>query len=886
MDKKEKWKSINNCVKDSFLELFSTYELTSLIFYSGLLFCGIFILDYYNVPTQIIQQIPVTIIWVVISVILVIFITWLIASHILDLFHIVSANFVDATSFTVATSLFSYSIVRLYILGQAPYTIVSSIACLISFSTLVIRLILRCYKLYYTNKKTSNLIDLKDLFENQFTYVQGKPILLSENDVDYDLLDRGAITNQLYRSIIHCQPNQSYVISLEGEWGSGKTTIINNTKRLLRENATADKGYIYIDDFDPWLYGTQEALLSAMLETIIDHLGMHYSPSHFDGTIKELCETVPINHWSGNFIKSIFSASVKPQSDVARLKQITSRYLRSVNKTVVFFIDNFDRTNEDNVIFLFKLIAKVFDLPGIIFVLSFEQERINAILEKTHHLDPRFKEKIIQQEIKVPAISEEKSQLLYFTCISNLLMAYGVTDDKIKDFAPVAKYIFEKTRTVRTFKRMVNSVFPIVFCDDTLLRKSDLLAIEAIHFYDPELFYTIYKSSRYFISHDKSLEDSLKVSFNKEAFNNDCKSFFENLFAKHEDAKELLSTLFPYVKRYKSKLIFESNSQFSDPETIEISKQARICSGKYFDLYFSYSTNNHIAILENIKSMISSINNTPNTSTDAELQKTINIVHAHLLALKNEDHKEWIEELQKNISDINTSNVFSVAVSLYRLIYHLDNNNSDYGFGLGSRSRAEYIISSLLEKCSESEFEKFLSIIKYDYRQIRVIHSLHYWMSSEELDHAVTYKTRVELLWDTFADMCNRIVEKNICLYHNDYYYSHNAWGLYQYYKHTENVSEFTAYIINNLSTDNIYRVLWDITSTSIGNQYRYSINEEYFNLFINNTDLVDKLLESSPPRSKDEEFVLQIYYAFRNGSPDIWVDKGITVPTYKELRL
>lgn len=882
--KKEKWSALWKCIKESAAELVTTYDLVKLFFFSGALFCSAFILDYLDIPSQLIQKIPPIIVVVVLSVLLVVLVALLIGLHIFDLFRIVSVNPIDALSFTALLSTLAYTPIRTLVLGRGLYTGIASLVSTISFLVMLIRFIFHCVKLHQTNSKKSNLIDLRDLLENRFTRITGKPILLLEKDVDYDLLDRGGITNQLYRSIIHCQPYQSYVISLEGEWGIGKTTIINNVKRLLRENPVSNKEYIYIDDFDPWLYGSQEALLLAMLETLVHHSGMRYSPSRFSGIIQGLRETVSNSHPAGSFLYNLLFDPTKNGNSIAKLKQRISRYLRTTNKTIVFFIDNLDRANDENVMFLFKLIGIVFDLPGIIYVLSFEKDRINAILENTEHFDPRFTEKIIQQEIKVPAISEERSKNLYAACITNLLEAYGVPLAEIQEYVPAAQYIVGKTHNIRRFKRMVNSVFPIVFCDDTLLKKSDLLAIEAIHFYDPELFYAIYRNPKFFISHDKNPSVVMELGFNKKTFNAEGSDFFKTLLAKHEDARNLLSVIFPYVKRYENGTLLEPDNLFSDPEYAQIAKQSRICSGKYFDLYFSYSTNNYIAIRKSVETMIASINKLQNARVDKYLEEAAKIVQKHLFALKEDEHKEWIERLQNHIPDIADEHILSVAVSLYALIYYLNDDNSM--FGLGARTRAEYIISILLEKCSKREFEDFLSLTREDYRQLRVIYSIHHWMASEKLEHTNVCKSRAEILLSHYADMCNQIIKENICLFSETYYYPKNAWGLYYYYKETDGVSTFTSYVAKNLSIETIYRAIWDVVTTSISDHYTYSIPEDNFIIFISNPKLVDQLIAQRPPKSKDEEFVLQVYEAFRNGEPDEWGHKGITTHTAKNLSL
>ena len=812
----------------------------------------------------------------------VIVVIWLLEIHILDLFRIASVNLLDGIAITAIPSLLTYSVIRPIAIGSCVYVTFALWSSLILFVFTSIRFIIHCIVLYRTEKKTSNLIDLADLYKGTLSQPVPRPILLAEKDVDYDLLEREGVTNQLYRSIIHCQPEQSYVISLEGEWGAGKTTIINNTKRLLRSDIHSTNDYILVDDFDPWLYGTQESLLLAMFESLVRHSGMRYSPSRSSRTIRTLRETVANSHWTGNLLHIIFHDI----DSVTKLKHRISSYLRTNGKSIVFFIDNLDRATDENIIFLFKLIGIVFDLPRVIYVLSFERERINSVLKNTHEIDPRFTEKIIQQEIRVPTISAEKSQNLYSTCLINLLTAYGISGNEIKEFVPAAKYIIKKTKNIRMFKRMVNSVFPIVFCDNNLLKKSDLFAIEAIHFFDPELFYSIYNNPQFFISHEQDSVIALELGFNKDAFNKQGSEFFKHLFSTHADAIDLLSELFPYVERYKKGNTLKSTNLFSDPLAEQIKKESRICDGKYFDLYFSYSTNDYVVIRRDIESLISDMNSIAHTTDDVELKAVAQAIQNHLLSFKSDDHREWVERLQLHLSDIVQERMFSVAVALYTMINHFDHSGSMLGYGLDAHTRIEYIISELLLKCTEKEFEEFISIISKDYRQLRVIRSILQWMSSEKREQTEVRIKRSERLKMQFNNICRQILEQHINLYSDNNYYPKNTWGLYSYCKAHDDTESFSAYISKILSPASVYRILWDLTTTSIGDSYAYSISDENFRIYIIDADLADNLVKERPPQSKDEEFVFNVYEAFRRGKPDEWGEKRISSTTNRILQL
>ena len=49
---------------------------------------------------------------------------------------------------------------------------------------------------------------------------------------------------------------------------------------------------------------------------------------------------------------------------------------------------------------------------------------------------------------------------------------------------------------------------------------------------------------------------------------------------------------------------------------------------------------------------------------------------------------------------------------------------------------------------------------------------------------------------------------------------------------------------------------------------------------------MVKKLVEENPPKSKDEEFVYQMYAAYCNEEPNVWGRKGVVTATAVVLNL
>lgn len=138
-----------------------------------------------------------------------------------------------------------------------------------------------------------------------------------------------------------------------------------------------------------------------------------------------------------------------------------------------------------------------------------------------------------------------------------------------------------------------------------------------------------------------------------------------------------------------------------------------------------------------------------------------------------------------------------------------------------------------------------------------------------------------------FEGMVENIINKNINLYDSNYYKAKNINGLYLYYRDKEKTNEFKNYIINIIENDNskIFKVLWDIIEYSVETTGMYFIKDKDINIFLGDKSIVDKILSEIKPRTEDEEFVLKIYEAYKNGNTAGDDIKGL-VSDERELNL
>lgn len=707
-----------------------------------------------------------------------------------------------------------------------------------------------------------NVYDLKQLYNGDIKECRGL-ILIDEVEVNYDLLNRERIISDIYDLIIQCNPKKKFVLSLEGTWGSGKTTIINNVKSKLINN----RDIIIIDEFDPWSYSNECSMFRGMFDAILHKTGIKYSISKTREYVNDLYNILFDSDY-GNGIRALKIYRQDDENEILRIKSMINKYLDVSNKKVIFIIDNIDRAEAKNVIMLFKLVGNIFDFERIIYLLSFDDLRVKSILENNLEIDYEYLKKIIQVQVKVPEISQKVKEEVVGKCLNNLLVLYG--EKELSNYASLIKEISAMIVDIRDLKRILNSVISFSYKSNKYLCLRDVIVIKLIELYNYELFYSIKDNPQYYLSYDKEFNtEAFSAVFDKNSLNQNAKKYFDDLFRREENKKykRILAEIFPYVDKYIKghKLEEESGVTYIDREKYsKVIRNRSVSSAKYFDLYFTQDKNEFIIINNEIESYIKDLNR--NNSRD-EAENKLN----RILTVNPEYyHKVLFETLQCYVEQVIPGQLANLAYSIFSNIYYI--NNSSQFMGLSARERAQAIIADILLKISNEEFILFMSNIEEQYDKLYIISSVGYWIEkSNEVKEEL--KGDRQRQWNLLLNnMGARVYDDNIDLY-NDYYHSRNIWGLYHAIKGTSR--EIKTYVSKVISIQNVVRVLFDTCGVSIGRGYQYSINSKNFDE-LTSTEEIGALINNRVSNTNDEQFVLDVYQRFKENTTDEWGEKGI----------
>lgn len=857
-------------MKKYWTEFKNSYKILRILKYSLVSLIVLLVVDNYNLLTKVsgssFQRLIIILILIYLSV-------EVIDNKLISVLKLKIINYIDMLLVCLVIIGVSFSAINYRLYPMQIYKTVTPLAIVcLCFITLIYRIIV-ISKGYKDINRDTNVHDLKELYEGTITTDNGI-ILINEDEVEYDLLSRDSIIDNLYDTLINCNPAKKFVISLEGAWGIGKTTILNIVVARIKEN---HEDVIIIRDFDPWTYNDECSMFRAMFDIILRESKMKYSIAKANKLIDDLYGLLFENKQMKGF-KNFNIFKRNDDLNISNIKRMVNNYLEVNNKKIIFIIDNLDRASNDNINLIFKLVNNVFDFKYVTYVLAYDEDRIKKVLEENLTMDYDYLKKVIQLQIKVPEIQTNVKKDVVNKCVSNLLALYGVNKDELKQYDTFIGSLSDIIGDIRDFKRFLNSVMSFAYRSHKHLNPVDIVGIEVIKIYNYKLYKSILENRQFFISHDKEYcAMSFEYALDSKKLNAEAKVYFDNLFEDNENKKNisLLEMLFPYISKYGKKRILEFETPIiydRSEELKELTRNNRICSAKFFDLYFNNSTNEFIHINKVLGEWIISIN---------QGKEIDELVIGIIKDTDKELHKVLMETIQYYIDDIKEDKLGQIAISFFNKLDYID--DSSVFLGVNAKDRATYIISKLLLKVSSNEFNNFLNNIRKSYKRLSVIDTIIYDLENDSSELKVLAKDRSTKLKDILKNMNNEIYEKSIDIYENVNYSSKNIWGLYNNFK--ENSLEIKDYVGRILNSDNIIKFLYDVVRMSHGQTFNYYITKDYIERFTS-IEVVDKLISERKENTEDEEFVLSVYRVFKEEKTDYSGKCNVVCESERKVKL
>ncbi|MFM1681839.1 KAP family P-loop NTPase fold protein [Aeromonas salmonicida] len=263
-------------------------------------------------------------------------------------------------------------------------------------------------------------------------YHNDQPILGGPNEPD--LLNRFNFANNLANVLLLNHDDDCLTVSLEGEWGYGKTSVINLVKYVLSEKETTP----IIIEYNPWLAGKPESLIQDFLLQFSSQLNIKDNSEVALKAAQELiaysslfsvAKLVPgAEPWASIIEKvlSKFGSSTKKIAELKKLdllgkKKAVVAAIEKIKTPIVVIIDDIDRLTPSETFQVLRLVKAVADFSGTSFLLAFDSNYITSVLDKNDIVNAsEYINKIVQLRIPLPVISERGMNELANSELANL----------------------------------------------------------------------------------------------------------------------------------------------------------------------------------------------------------------------------------------------------------------------------------------------------------------------------------------------------------------------------------------------------------------------------------------------------------------------------------
>ncbi|SDW21892.1 KAP family P-loop NTPase fold protein [Nitrosomonas oligotropha] len=248
------------------------------------------------------------------------------------------------------------------------------------------------------------------------------PTFLHDQPAEDDAFGREPFAKSLACSLVLPNNSPGLVVGIEGEWGSGKSTLIGFITKHLRANQKA-----IVIDFNPWMVSTTGALVETLIEQIAVSIGKKVTRGkkgidasqkliNFVRLLKPL-KYIPALSWAGHIAEDVTEAAqvnlddikkLLPDMDLAQKKNDVINALKKLDHPIIVVIDDLDRLPAEEVRTMIQAIKAVADFPQITYLLAYDPGIIARALTENEKSGLSYLEKIVQVAYPLPPLSRRQ----------------------------------------------------------------------------------------------------------------------------------------------------------------------------------------------------------------------------------------------------------------------------------------------------------------------------------------------------------------------------------------------------------------------------------------------------------------------------------------------
>lgn len=377
--------------------------------------------------------------------------------------------------------------------------------------------------------------------------------------LEEDGLNRGSFAESLAKTLVQYSFPSSLTIGLYGEWGSGKTSLLN----MVFENVERIDDGVVVLRFNPWLCSDPKQLVTQFFKQMATAIKLKKRAAdkawELIDQYADILGATSVIPVAGEIVAAFTKVLTKKAeeetkertNDLQESKNQIIKKLKDEKIKIIVSIDDIDRLSEEAIVAVFQLVKSLADFPNTIYVLAFDYDVVVRALGKVQHGDGKeYLEKIVQVPFEIPVPNIDDIHEALFSKLNGILGDIPEEDWDKETWAELFQQgIKNYIRSIRDVIRYTN-VFSLKY---ELLKNetsaADLLGLTCLQVFEPTVYSKLpsYKDilcgEKRSFSHErqKETEEKVECAINRIAPD-------DGSVTDLEATKNILGTLFPGIK--------------------------------------------------------------------------------------------------------------------------------------------------------------------------------------------------------------------------------------------------------------------------------------------------------------------------------------------------
>lgn len=363
-----------------------------------------------------------------------------------------------------------------------------------------------------------------------------------ESDAD-DVLGFNSLADKIANQIQALGDNaakHAVAISIEGPWGSGKTSLVNLVADAMNR---VPKRYA-VSRFNAWNYQRGEDLVEGFVSTLRAIL----TSTEVEKVRKELTRLA--DNYFDTFrpraanTKALHLAFKTLRQSPESAKGALAKKMANGTEKILIIIDDLDRLPDEQILAVIRLVASSLNLPHVVYLLVFESSAVEEALSKSYSQGGMgYLDKIIQLRFQMPVLSSSRLWELLLHEASALAVQYRVPLLGANNID--AYHIMEAGRnlvlTLRSAKNVLRLFEEKLIVLGREILAEEVLALCVIESSDPSLFRWIQANYIQLLGYKGDFDEMTSL----EARIKRSESAFNSIPSKHDESVlHLLKLLF------------------------------------------------------------------------------------------------------------------------------------------------------------------------------------------------------------------------------------------------------------------------------------------------------------------------------------------------------